>query len=178
MIGKIIPFFLTAILISCGPNKIKEETKNIEAPENGIWISTSTDAFINKVLGSGGTIRGFSLGDSISKIKTYENLEQFEETAEHIGYTFSTTDGEVVDVLYMYDSSNTLSEVQLDVYLNSDSISNAVSEALGLYFTQKYGKPLLDIGQPTWEIADSQKVVIMNIATKLDRGLQVNFMKD
>ncbi|MFT5885201.1 MAG: hypothetical protein ACI9IP_001661 [Arcticibacterium sp.] len=175
MIKTILCMFLGLAIISCAPDKTKEGMADLVAVDYGTPISSSTDAFINKILGSGdGTIRGFNLGDSISKVKTYENLEQFEETFEHIGYTFSTHNGEVVDVLYFFDSSSTLSEVQLDIYLNTDSVSNDVTRALGVYFTQKYGKPTVEVDQ-TWEMAENQKVVIKNIATKLDRGLQVNF---
>ncbi|MFT4735324.1 MAG: hypothetical protein ACI9K1_002285 [Arcticibacterium sp.] len=177
MFKTIVGMSLGLLIISCNPDKTKKGIEDLAAIGSGNYISSSTDAFINKILGSGeGTIRGFDLGDSISKVKTFENLEQFEETFEHIGYTFSTHDGEVVDVLYYFDTVNTVSEVQLDIYLNTDSVSNNVTWALSIYFTQKYGTPKVGVNQ-TWQIAENQEVIIKNIATKIDRGLQVNFKK-
>jgi hypothetical protein len=164
--------------LACACNSIdNEELKIPVVISDDEWISSSTDSFINQILGGGEeTIRGFNLGDPISEVISKENLEKFEEEGNLIGYTFETDYNEVVDVLYSHEN-NLLSEVQIDIYLNSDSVSSELSKGLGFYFTQKYGKPNIVVDKPIWSINATQEVVIENIATKLDRGLQVNFRK-
>jgi hypothetical protein len=154
-----------------------EELKPPVIIDNDEWISSSTDFFINQILGGGEeTIRGFNLGDPISEVIAKENLQKFEEEGNVIGYTFETDHNEVVDVLYTHEK-NLLKEVQIDIYLNSDSVSNELSKGFEYYFTQKYGKPKADSEMPIWDMNPSQIVVIKRVATKLDRGLQVNFKK-
>jgi hypothetical protein len=176
MIKNNLSIYLLVIVCACNTNK-SQNTKNLAVNSEGVWVNSVTDSFLNKILGGGeGTIRGFDLGDSISKVKTHEDLELFEEESNVLSYTFETEDSEVVDVLYKHEG-DILNEVQLDIYLNSDSVTKEISKGLSLYFTQKYGQPKIDIGKPTWRISSTQLVEVKNITSNLDKGLQINFKK-
>jgi len=165
------------LIVACSSNN-DEKTENIITSNRKAVISESSDTFINKILGGGGsTIRGFDLGDPISKVKTNEKLEQFDEEENILSYTFETPRKEIVDVLYSYDSSKLLNEVQLDIYLNSESSALELSKGLNHYFTQKYGQQLLGLAKPSWSIKDDEVVEIEIISNKLDKGLQINFKK-
>ncbi|WP_341228266.1 hypothetical protein [uncultured Arcticibacterium sp.] len=178
MIRKLLGCFVLLFGIACSTNS-SSETNEVLNSEGNAYIPSTIEELINDILGSGDkTIRGFDLGDSISLVKTYENLEQFEETDELLGYTFEISELEIVDVLYLHDSTNIVKEVQLDIYLNSDSTSNKMIEAFSMHFTQKYGKPVAEKeAQSTWDINSTDKVTIEDITSKLDRGLQVRFKR-
>jgi hypothetical protein len=168
---------LLVLITACSTNT-NETTESVSATDEALVISESSNKFINEILGGGeGTIRGFDLGDPISKVKANENFEQFDEEENILSYTFETKKNEIVDVLYTYDASKLLSEVQLDIYLNSDSSAQFIAESLSHYFTQKYGQPIEGATKPTWSLKDDEMVELKIISKKLDKGLQVNFKK-
>ncbi|AWV97856.1 hypothetical protein [Arcticibacterium luteifluviistationis] len=177
MIRNLLTSLVLLLAIACS-SESSNETDEVLGSQDNVNIPASVEDIINEMLGSGDkTIRGFDLGDSISTVKTYENLEQFEETQELLGYTFEISEFEIVDVLYLHDASDVINEVQLDIYLDSDSTSNEIIDALSLHFTQKYGKPVLEKNQNTWSINALDKVTIEDITSTLDRGLQVRFKR-
>lgn len=177
MIRKLFVSPVLFFAIACSFDN-SNETNDVSSSQDTIQIPSSTEALINDMLGSGEkTIRGFDLGDSISTVKLYENLEQFEETKELLGYTFEVSEFEIVDVLYLHDANEVINEVQLDIYLDSDTISAEMIAGLSLHFTQKYGKPSIEENQYTWTINTMDKVTVEDITTKLDRGLQVRFKR-
>lgn len=172
---KIAVLFLMLIHACNNPNekKVKNEAV-LTSPET---LLPNTKKIIAKIIGKeGGIIRGFELGDPISKIQEEEVLEQFENENNRIGYTFDTHDMETVDIQYLYNSKELLEEVQIDIYMNSDEANQDILRAFTSYFNNRFGEASIQIGQPTWE-TDEVTVTIKIVKTKLDRGLHISFAK-
>lgn len=172
---KIAVLFLTLITACSNPkdNKVKNEAV-LTAPEE---LSPNTKKILSKIIGKeGGVIRGFEIGDPISKIQDEENLEQFENENNRLGYTFDTHDMETVDIQYLYSEDELLEEIQIDVYMNSDEANQDMLRAFSTYFNNRFGTAAIHIGEPTWETEDVL-VKIKIVKTKLDRGLNISFTK-
>ncbi len=168
---EIVFLIIASIILACNSDK-EEDQATVALQEQ---VSIKTDSLVNKILGDEeGLIRGFDLGIPISKVKELENLEQFSETENELGYTFETKEDELVDIYYLYDYSQFLEEVQVDIYLNDDSTSSNVLEALTKYFTLKYGSPVSH-NPEIWKASKTDRVKVSQIKQKIDRGLQINF---
>lgn len=173
---------LLLVVISCNnPNSNKENVMDttLAVPKERVVSSSNVQKLLKEIMGTGeGILRGVRFGDAISEIKKKETLELFEEETDHIGYTFDTENTETVDILYLKDSSQKVTGIQLDIYMNTDASNDSLKALMSDMFTTKYGKPT-DKGEITvWKIKPNGQVSIKTVKSKIDRGLEVRFTKN
>ncbi len=132
------------LLLSCG--KSTEQTTEQQGIQKDSVISstepivsTNHSQLLTTIIGrQGGIFRGFQLGDPVSKIKTEETFELFEDTTNHVGFTYETENFEAIDVLYYLDKNKNLSGVKIDVYLNDSTAVKSLLEQFDTYLSGKY----------------------------------------
>jgi len=174
--------FLVLLLIVASCNNPKSQEQVVDtliANPNSRSVSVSnTQRLLKEIMGTGeGLLRGVKLGDPISEVKKKETLELFEEEPSYVGYTFDSESLETVDILYMKDSKQTVSGIQLDIYMNNNSSNDSLKAAMSNLFTTKYGKPSDTGSEVVWKIKPSGQVSIKTVQSKIDRGLEVKFSK-
>lgn len=176
---KIQYYLLLLITISACSNPNNESNMNVrvDSSKNSTKIYPQLkNPLISKIIGdTTGLIRGYDFGDPIEDIIATEKNEKFEESKNHIGYTFDTSNLETVDILYYMDKEKSLNAIQLDIYMNSDSSNDTLFVNFSEYFNAKYGPQIPKLKIPIWKIDENQEVYIKKVKSRLDRGLEIKF---
>ncbi len=114
----------TVLLFSCGKNgeqtseQQKAQSDSIK-PITEPVVSTNQSELLRTIIApQGGDFRGFKFGDPLSKIKAEEKFELFEDSTDHVGFTYETENFEAIDILYYLDKNQALNSIRVDVYLN------------------------------------------------------------
>lgn len=175
---KIQLILLVLFTIACSNPQKTEKVEVLSPPSQKKVTSSNEQKFLRNIIGTDGLLRGIQLGDSISDVKKKEKAELFEEEETHIGYTFDTENMETVDILYEKDVNNRVKGIELDIYMNADISNENLKNEMSNEFTSRFGKPLANTDDLTWEIKPKGKVTIKVIKNKLDRGLEVKFSQD
>ncbi len=175
-----IKYFGIVLVLTLACSNPEEERPGEKLAQNlPEQVVTSSNKLLTKIIGKGdGLIRGVKFGDDMFQIKASETISQFEEEADHVGFTFDTRNLETVDILYYQDNNQKLNGIQLDIYMNSEASGKDILKAFTEYYTALYGKPITDIGMPTWNLTNGGKVIIKPVINKFDHGLQINYVKD
>lgn len=150
----------------------------IKTPSPVDDINSNQSELLNTIVGTTeqGVIRGIGFGDPVSKVKSTEAFEMFEDSASHVGYTFETEQLETIDVLYYFTpTGRAVNRITVDVYLNSDPATRQLWETTRKRFTEKYGSPKdSKERQITWK-KDPVRVMISNVSDGKDYGLKFVF---
>lgn len=141
-------------------------------------INSDQSQLLNTIVGTSdeGVIRGIAFGDPVSKVKTTEKFEMFEDSLRHVGYTFETEQLETIDVLYYFTpTGRTVNKITVDIYLNSETATRQLWNSAEKRFTEKYGTPLeAKPRRTTWQ-KDAVKVRIEDVSEGKDYGLKLVF---
>ena len=121
-------------------------------------------------------IRGVSFGDPISKVKSTETFEMFEETADHLGYTFETPQLESIDVQYFLGQDKKVNKISVDVYLNSAEATKQLWDTGKKYFTEKYAASKEDKSVLSWN-KNAVRVNMEDVSKGKDYGLKFEFFQ-
>lgn len=119
-------------------------------------------------------IRGISFGDAIGKVKATETFEMFEETADHLGYTFETPQLETIDVQYFLGTDKKVNKITVDVYLNSAEATKQLWNAGNTFLSEKYASPKKDKTILTWN-KNAVRVNMEDVSKGKDYGLKFEF---
>jgi hypothetical protein len=178
---------LSALLLllavySCGTKT--EEEKTTEKTDSVALkdptqkeLNGDQSALLQNALGTPspeGIIRGISFGDPISKVKSTETFEMFEEAADHLGYTSETPQLETIDVQYFLTSDKKVGKITVDVYLNSPEATKQLWNAGKNRFTQTYAAPKQEKNILTWD-NKSVRVNMEDVSKGKDYGLKFEF---
>jgi hypothetical protein len=175
---KIYFFVLSLLLFSCSNPKDTQKVEVLSPPTTPTAAPRGVQKLLRNIMGTGGgLVRGVQFGDAISDVKSKEKAELFEEEETHIGYTFDTDSFETVDILYEKDKQNRVSGIELDIYMNSDVSNDSLKNEIAKQFTTRFGNPL-DTTNSTWQIKPNGRVTIKVVKNKLDRGLEIKFIKN
>ena len=115
--------------------------------------------------------RMINLGDEFTHVKAVEKSEPFESDAEHIGYTVELKNLETADILY-YQTNGTVSAIDVDLFLNSQSSVAAYTQELEAYFTARYGSPKPAGKGKVWK-TPAGTVGLENVSKGKDFGLKI-----
>jgi hypothetical protein len=139
-------------------------------------LNSDQSALFQAIMGESadGVIRGISFGDPVSKIKSTERFEMFEDTTGRLGYTHDTEQLETIDVLY-HHTANRVSRITVDVYLNSPVATRQLWNAARRNFTERYGSPQQETPQRIFWKKFPAQVVIENVSVGKDFGLKMTF---
>ena len=140
-------------------------------------LNSDQSALLQTVLGTPSQesiIRGISFGDPVSKVKSVETFEMFEETADHLGYTSETPQLEAIDVQYFLTSDKKVGKITVDVYLNSVEATKQLWNAGKNHFTQNYAAPKQEKNILTWN-NKSVRVNMEDVSKGKDYGLKFEF---
>ncbi|GAB3174637.1 hypothetical protein [Telluribacter humicola] len=139
-------------------------------------LNSDQSALFETIMGetNTGIIRGVSFGDPVSKIRSGEKFEMFEDTTDHVGFTHDTEQLETIDIQY-YHTNNRINRITVDVYLNSPVATQQLWNAAKRNFTERYGAPKQEAAKSiTWKKTPAQ-VTIDNVSTGKDYGLKMTF---
>jgi hypothetical protein len=114
--------------------------------------------------------RGIHLGDPVATVRTTEKGTLFENDAKHLGYTTEFPNLESADILYQLDANQTISGIDVDLYLNNAQSATAYQTDLTNYFNARY-KPA---GVPeTWTGENKETITLKNVSKGKDYGLKI-----
>lgn len=137
--------------------------------------NTSQSELLRTVLGkAGGDFRGINFNDPISKIKELETFELFEDSTNHVGFTYETENFEAIDVLYYLDKNQLLNGIRVDVYLND---ANSVKGLWAQFETYLSGKYAIDKKQGNaayWKDKGGRLVKLEDVSKGKDFGLRLS----
>jgi hypothetical protein len=119
-----------------------------------------------------GLFRGFSIGDAVSKIKATEKFEIFEDSTDHVGFTYETENFETVDVLYYLDNNQTLTSIRGDVFLNNINTTKNLLDQLETYFSGKFKAEKPEGNTKFWSGDGGVSVRLKDVTVGKDYGLQ------
>lgn len=175
---------LGGILGSCNTSSTDNENTSlndsviVESPFAADEINSNQSELLSTIIGSSdaGVIRGINFGDPISKVKSNETFEIFEDSTRHLGYTFETDQLETIDVLYYFTPNDrTVNKITVDVYLNSESATSQLWQSVNKRFSEKYGQPQESKQkQIIWKKAPVRATII-DVSEGKDFGLKFLF---
>lgn len=113
--------------------------------------------------------RNVNLGDSFTTAKATETTQPFEQDASHIGYTKEFDNLESVDYQY-FQTDNKVSNIQVDLYLNSANAVKTYRQELSAYLTARYGPSLVNPGMLSWK---NGNVTLKDVSAGKDFGLKL-----
>ncbi len=141
------------------------ETKDVSNAETAL-----TERLTALGLTTNSDWRGIKLGDPVITVRAAEKGTLFESDAKHLGYSIEFPNLESADVLYQLDAKQTVSGIDVDLYLNNEKSATAYQTELTNYFNARY-KPA---GTPaTWMGENKEIVTIKNVSKGKDYGLKV-----
>lgn len=169
----------TAFLFSCG--KSGEQTSEQQKPQTDSVISdtepvvsTNPSELLRLILSpQGGDFRGFKFGDPLSKIKSGETFELFEDSTNHVGFTYETENFEAIDILYYLDKNQALNSIRVDVYLNDANAVRNLSEQFDTYLSGKYTPEKKQGKTTTWRGQGGLVVTLEDVSKDKDYGLRL-----
>lgn len=169
----------TALLFSCG--KSGEQTSEQQKPKKDSVISgtepvisTNQSDLLRLILSpQGGDFRGFKFGDPLSKIKSGETFELFEDSTNHVGFTYETENFEAIDILYYIDKNQALNSIRVDVYLNDANAVQNLFEQFDTYLSGKYTPDKKQGKTTTWRGKGGIMVTLNDVSKGKDYGLRL-----
>lgn len=137
-------------------------------------VNTNQSELLRIILSpQGGDFRGFSIGDAITKIKAQETFEMFEDSTDHVGYTYETENFEAIDVLYFLDKNKTLSSIRVEVYLNDANAVRNLQEQFETYLSGKYTVDKKIDKSAYWKGKGEIKILLEDVSKGKDYGLRL-----
>lgn len=137
--------------------------------------NTSQSELLRTVLGkSGGDFRGVNFGDPISKIKEIESFELFEDSTNHVGFTYETDNFEAIDVLYYLDKNQLLKGIRVDVYLNDEPSVKGLWSQFETYLSGKYALDKKLDKVTFWKDKGGRIVKLEDVSKGKDFGLRLS----
>lgn len=142
-------------------------------------INSNQVQLLNTIIGAtdDGVIRGIDFGDPISKAKSNETFEMFEDSTNHVGFTFETEQLETIDVLYYFSTqSGAINKITVDIYLNSDTATRQLWETILKRFGNKYGPPQRESAKLVNWKNNKINTTIEEVSVGKDYGLKLVFL--
>jgi hypothetical protein len=166
-------------LVSCGKKGEQAAEQQSPPPDSALSktepvVSTDQSELLRLIISpQGGDFRGFKFGDPISKIKAQEKFELFEDSTDHVGYTYETENFEAIDILYYLDNNQTLSGVRVDIYLNDAQAVKNLSEQFETYLSGKYTPDKKKGKTAAWRDNRGFIVALEDVSKDKDFGLRL-----
>ena len=169
-------FFTFIILISsllylgsCD-SKNQQTSDNITHPDSA--ESTTSNSII--IPNQSALLKSINLGDPVSKIKQIETFEIFEDSTNHVGYTFETENFETIDILYFLDANKNISQIKADIYLNNIEAVKSLWVQLENYWSGKYKTSQKTAKTITWHVNNNIILKVEDVTKNKDYGIKIS----
>lgn len=174
----LLPFLLVSLLIACTEKPSQETTSG--TPDTLSQQKTAFEAYSSKfkkiLKTEDGILRGVNFGDNLEEVIMKEDTIPLEDSTQYISFTvkLDEAEDEITDVLYFFDKNRQIKGFRLDIYLNNTSAVDSLSQEFTTYFTDRYGKPVMQEQKAkAWNGLDQTKIVMKDVGIKEAPGLQI-----
>ena len=152
----------------------KTKPDSAASPAQTVVIPNQSE-LLKTVIGkpSNDLFRGLNIGDAVAKIKQNEAFEIFEDSTNHVGYTFETENFETIDVLYFLDANKTISNIKVDVYVNSATTAQSLFSQLDNYWSGKFNVDKKSSKVALWKIDNNTILKLEDVSKDKDYGLKI-----
>ncbi len=174
-------------LLCCGRTEKQDGSHTPEATEpdtTDVYLQTirTVDEFSNKlqrvVVSDTGIIRGVDFGTPISQVVSLEEIEEFNRTDNRLSFEIDLDSTEVGDVVYLYNESNKVNGIRIELYLRNDTSLNQLSQEIAEYYSLKYGRPQnLQASKYQWMLPKRGYLTMEVIRKGIDRGIVLEALK-
>ena len=178
----ILVFTSTLVFFSC--NSTQENGKNgtsntseIDQITLNAW-EKSGDLVQKITLSSKGVIRNKEWGISIDSLQ--EKLELAEnQPANGKSYTlyFDDSDLNFTDISYLSDDQQKLTEIDIDIFVETKSQVDDLKEKFTTYLQVKFGASKTEGNKIIWEKNKNTQVILQDVSTGKDPGIKLVFLR-
>ena len=168
-------------LASCDP-KTAQNTEQSPALKDSVAtapnpvVSSNQSELLKTIVGStsDGFFRGLNFGDPVSKIKATEKFELFEDSTDHVGYTYETENFEAIDVLYYLDKNQTIKGFRVDSYLNSSAAVRGLWDQFDTYLSGRFQNDKKSSKVSVWRGANGVSIQLEDVSKGKDFGIRLS----
>lgn len=176
-------FFLSSLIIACAERPSKESvgTTDSLSKEQKTAFNAYSPKFRKIVKTEDGIIRGVNFGDNLDEVIIKEDTIPLEDSTQYISFTvkLDEEEDEITDVLYYFDKNRKIRGFRLDIYLNNANAVDSLSKEFKVYFTDRYGSPVMQEQKAmAWNGLDQTKIVMKDVGIKEAPGLQIQIAKN
>jgi len=174
---------LLYLSIACSeqtPEEQKEVAVLADTTENKTAFASYSSKFQKIVKTEEGVIRGVDFGDALEDVITKEDTIPLEDSTSFVSFTVAldNQEDEITDILYYFDDNKKINGFRLDVYLDNAQAVDSLYKEFNMYFTEKYGSPVIkEVKTIAWNAADNTKIVMKDVGIKESPGLQLQIAK-
>lgn len=182
--AKLLLLFSTSFIVFFSCNSSKENEKNgtsnaseIDQITLNAW-EKSGDLVQKITLSSKGVFRNKEWDISLDSLQ--EKLELAEnQPANGKSYTlyFDDSDLNFTDISYIGDNQQKLTEIDLDIFVETKSQVEALKENLTTYLQVKFGASKTEGNKIIWEKDKNTQVILQDVSTVKDPGIKLVFLK-
>jgi hypothetical protein len=174
----LLTFLLVGLLIACTEKPTQETTTTTPdtLAQQKAAFETYSDKFKKIIKTEDGILRGVNFGDNLEEVIVKEDTIPLEDSTQYISFTvkLDEEEDEITDVLYFFDKNRQIKGFRLDIYLNNTSAVDSLSQEFTTYFTDRYGKPVMQEQKAkAWNGLDQTKIVMKDVGIKEAPGLQI-----
>jgi hypothetical protein len=141
-------------------------------------VSPNIKKFFDKIIEpKSAFFRGFHLGIDTKEIKTKEKFKLFEKDTDHVGYSYETSNFEMVDILYFEDVFKRLHKIHVDIYMNDEKTSSELYGLFFAHFEEAHGTPKKYKDQQVFVSKEYGTVRLTHIISSVEHGISIEFSK-
>lgn len=170
-----------AMLIGCDSKtqqRVEQTTTDVPTAKKLVDAvpASNQSELLKTIIGTPGQglFRGINFGDNISKVRSLENFEMFEDTPTYVGFTHETDNLESVDVLYYFDKNKRINGLSVDVFLNSEKSVKELTYQFETYLSGKFGASTKSKNTYDWKTPKAM-VRLQNVSQNKDFGIKIIF---
>src|SRR5690606_32244431 len=121
---------------------------------------SKSEVLTDHIFGNSGHFRGNSIGDPLDEVVSRDNEYMFKRNQSQLQYSipFSSSDSAHFDVAYFFEN-NKLSEIQVEVLLNTEKETIKLFESFHSRLSERYGAPTAQSSFAFWEVRDHGQVL-------------------
>lgn len=156
------------LLVSCGDseNSVSEENESpveVEKVEPPSGFEEYSNKFQKLVITDSGVFRGITFGMAVDEVKSLEDSATLIEKGDNfLNYSVEFTIKEQADVLYFFDKNQNINKIETDIYTESKQSQAKLFDEFALFFTKKYGEPVLVTeNEKAWNASNNQFYIDM-----------------
>ena len=183
----ILPFLLLTLAVGLAVLSCKSTTEQTAeqqkpalendkaAPNSAPVVNSNQSELLKTIVGAAGEgfFRGLNFGDPIDKIKATEKFELFEDSTDHVGFTYETENFEAVDVLYYLDKNQTIKNIRVDAYLNSPLAVRGLQDQFETYLSGRFRNEKKEGKTTIWKGANNVYITLEDVSKGKDYGLRL-----
>jgi hypothetical protein len=170
------------LIFSCNSSQENgENATNIRSDVDQIALNAweKSGELVQKItLSPKGIVRNQSWGISIDSLNEKIELAENQPTNGK-SYTlyFDDSDLNFTDITYLSDTENKLTEIDFDIFVETNPQVEEVKQKFTEYLQVKFGAPITQGSKIIWEKDKKTRVVLEDVSTNKDPGIKLVFSK-